>query len=30
MKNWMRGYMTYILPFLFLAIFLIGLVTYFN
>ena len=29
-KNWMRGYMTYILPFLFLAIFLIGLVTYFN
>ena len=29
-KNWMRGYMTYILPFLFLAIFLIGLVTYFQ
>ncbi len=29
-KNWMRGYMTYILPFLFLAIFLIGLVTYFK
>ena len=29
-KNWMRGYMTYILPFLFLGIFLIGLVTYFQ
>lgn len=29
-KNWMRGYMTYVLPFLFLAIFLIGLVSYFK
>ena len=29
-KDWMRGYMTYILPFLFLAIFLIGLITYFS
>ena len=29
-KNWMRGYMTYVLPFLFLAIFLIGLITYFK
>ena len=29
-KNWMRGYMTYSLPFLFLGIFLIGLVTYFQ
>lgn len=29
-KPWMRGYMTYVLPFLFLAIFIIGLVTYFQ
>ena len=29
-KNWMRGYMTYILPFLFLAIFIIGLISYFK
>ncbi|MDY3014030.1 MAG: sodium-dependent transporter [Evtepia sp.] len=29
-KDWMKGYMTYILPFLFLAIFLIGLITYFK
>ena len=29
-KQWMRGYMTYVLPFLFLGIFLIGLVSYFQ
>ena len=29
-KNWMRGYMTYILPFLFVAIFIIGLISYFK
>ena len=29
-QPWMRGYMTYVLPFLFLAIFVIGLITYFQ
>ena len=29
-QPWMRGYMTYVLPFLFLAIFVIGLITYFK
>ena len=29
-KNWMRGYMTYVLPFLFLGIFLVGLISYFR
>ncbi len=28
-KNWMRGYMTYVLPVIILAILIIGLVTYF-
>ena len=28
-KPWMRGYMTYILPLIILALFLIGIVTYF-
>ena len=28
-KNWMRGYMTYVLPLIILAVFFIGLVTFF-
>ena len=28
-KPWMRGYMTYVLPLIILALFLIGIVTYF-
>ena len=28
-KNWMRGYMTYVLPLIILAVFLIGIVTFF-
>ena len=28
-KNWMRGYITYVLPIIIIALFVIGLVTYF-
>ena len=28
-KRWMRGYMTYVLPLIILAVFLIGIVTFF-
>ena len=28
-KNWMRGYFTYVLPVIILAILIIGLITYF-
>ena len=29
-KNWMRGYITYVLPVIMLVIFVIGLISYFK
>ena len=29
-KNWMRGYMTYVLPVIVLALFVIGIISYFG